>query len=69
MDIRIDHYPQLRQLCWNRPDDTVLDGRDALAIYERNWRFIDLDAMELEERDLLEKLVTAYGNGRLMVTQ
>ena len=45
MQVRVENYAQLRDLCWNRPADTVLDGRDALAIYERNWRFVDRDAL------------------------
>ena len=48
MDIRVSLYPQLRQLCWNRPEDGVMDGEAALAIYERNWLFVDTDAMTTE---------------------
>jgi len=66
MDIPINQYPQLRQLCWNRPDDAVVDGETALALYERNWRFVDLDEMRPHERTLLEHLVAIYGNGHFL---
>jgi len=67
MQVRVENFPQLRDLCWNRPANTVLDGREALAIYERNWRFIDKEALDREERNLLDRLVTRYGNGVLNV--
>ena len=67
MQVRVENFPQLRDLCWNRPANTVLDGREALEIYERNWRFIDKEALDREERNLLDRLVTQYGNGVLNV--
>lgn len=30
--VEVRHFPQLRLLCWNRPDDAVLDGVTALAL-------------------------------------
>lgn len=63
MQIDVKTYPQLRALCWNRPDDTVVDGAEALALYERNWRFVDEDALTDDERELLAALVAKYGNG------
>jgi len=45
----------------------VLDGRDALALYERNWRFVDKEAFNDEEQKLLNMLVAQYGNGVLNV--
>ena len=67
MKIRIKDFQQLRQICWNRRDDAVIDGEEALALYERNWRFVDRDAMTDEERALIDQLVEAHGNGVLMV--
>ena len=63
MRVPVSKYPQLHQLCWSRPDDTVLDGADALALYERNWRFVDKDALDADERALIDGLVQQYGNG------
>ena len=67
MQVRIKDYPQLKQLCWNRPPNTILDGADALAIYERNWRFIAVDELTGVERQLLNALVARYGKGVLNV--
>ena len=67
MDIKLTEYPQLRQLCWNRPGDAVVDGETALALYERYWRFVDVDALEGKERELLDELVRLYGHGHLLL--
>lgn len=67
MQVPIALYPQLRALCWNRPDDAVLDGPDALAIFERNWRHVDTAGLTAEERRLLDELVARYGAGVLLV--
>lgn len=67
MQVRVENFAQLRDLCWDRPTNTVLDGRDALAIYERNWRFVDQGGLTGEEQKLLDVLVACYGNGVLNV--
>ncbi|ETD86400.1 hypothetical protein [Rhodobacter capsulatus] len=67
MTINVNDYPQLRQLCWNRPGHAVVDGETALALYERNWRFVDRDAITPREQELLDHLAAEYGNGRLMI--
>lgn len=67
MNVTVKQYPQLRQLCWNRPDDAVVDGETALALYERNWRFVDQEAITPRERKLLDLLVATHGGG-LMLT-
>lgn len=66
MNVSVNQYPQLRQLCWNRPDDAVVDGETALALYERNWRFVDHDAITPLEQKLLDRLVAVHGNGHLL---
>ncbi len=66
MQIQANKYPQLHDLCWNRPDDAVLDGPEALALYERNWRFVDHEALEPEEARLIDILVARYGCGMLL---
>lgn len=67
MRIAVDQFPQLKSLCWNRPGDDALTGEEALALYERNWRFIDTEALTTQEQALLDHLVVAYGNGVLNV--
>jgi hypothetical protein len=67
MNVVVKNYPQLRQLCWNRPSDAVVDGEVALARYERNWRFVQQDEITPDEQALLDMLVAKYGNGHLLV--
>ena len=61
--VRIDiaNYPQLKQLAWQVHGTGELTPREALGIYERNARHLDLKAMEPSERDLLEALRAALG--------
>lgn len=66
MQIAVKAYPQLRALCWNRPDNAIVEGEEALALYETNWRHVDAENMEQEERLLLETLVARFGNGTFM---
>ena len=60
--IEIANYPQLKQLCWNLQTE-FLTRADALAIYERNWRFVDDRSLQPNERALIEQLVKEEGNG------
>ncbi|NTJ44051.1 hypothetical protein G6L28_15730 [Agrobacterium larrymoorei] len=61
MQVHVDKYPQLRAICWNRDENVCLEGDEAFALYERNWRFIDADALSAEEKVLLAELVDLYG--------
>ena len=67
MQVRVENYAQLRDLCWTRPTNTVLAGQDALALYERYWRFVEKYALTVQEQRLLNLLVARYGNGVLNV--
>ncbi|WP_333713067.1 hypothetical protein [Yoonia sp.] len=66
MRIQVNKYPQLRTLCWNRPDDAVVDGPEALGLYENNWRLIDPEGFDPQEAKLLAGLVARFGNGVFM---
>ena len=66
MQTRIDMLPQLRQICWNRRTDDTVTDEDALALYERNWALVDLDAMDESERAFLNRLVDTVGHGLLL---
>lgn len=59
-------YPGLRDLCWSRTG-RYLRAREAFALYERNWRFIDPAALTERERDLIRRLAEAFGEGLLNV--
>ena len=54
--INLAEYPQLKQLAWQVHGVDKLRPKEALDIYERNWRHLDLRAMEERERRLVEAL-------------
>ena len=66
-EVRIEKYPQLKRLTWNRPGAVTLAERDALALYERHWDQLDADQMTTHERTLLQRLIDKYGHGVLHV--
>lgn len=49
-------YPQLKQLAWQVHGVDTLSPREALSIYERSWRHLDLEALEPHERHLIDAL-------------
>jgi transcriptional regulator with XRE-family HTH domain len=65
--IVLDEYPALRQLAWQTPGISELDPAAALALYERNWRQVDVAALTTRERELIRQLTQALGHGRLLV--
>ena len=66
--IRIDRYPQLKQIAWHLdPATTELAPEEAFALYERNWRHVDEDAMSRGERELLKELTATVGKGVFLV--
>lgn len=67
MEIHIAEYPQLRFIAWNRHDDATVSGEEALALYERNWDYVEVDKLSADEKALIERLVKEYGNGVLHV--
>lgn len=64
--IQIDKYPQLKLIAWNRPTGEVSE-QEAFAIYERQWRFIDVATLTDEELQLIERLKADYGHGVMHV--
>ncbi|MFA6015651.1 MAG: helix-turn-helix transcriptional regulator [Gallionellaceae bacterium] len=59
--IRLADYPQLKQLAWQVQGTDELTPVEALSIYERNWRHVDVRALEPRERDLIEALRLGLG--------
>ena len=49
-------YPALRQLAWQVQGADELSPREALDIYERNWRHLDETALLPRERNLIAAL-------------
>ena len=60
-------YPQLKRLGWQLESGEKISLKDAIDIYERNWRHIDVNAMDLKEREFLEALLATFGRERLLV--
>ena len=60
--VRVADYAQLRDLLWNRSDEVIPAG-EAFALYERNWRRIDIDRLDPRERALIDRLAAEFGNG------
>lgn len=54
--IRLADYPQLKQLAWQVHGTDELTPAEALSIYERNWRHVDVHAMEPREQQLVDAL-------------
>ena len=60
----MEHWPRLRELTWNRKDRWI-PAHEALSLYERNWRFIEGEALGEDEAALIERLKARYGAGVL----
>ena len=56
VSIRLSQYPQLRRLAWQVHGTEELTPREALDIYERNQRHLDVATLDPRERDLLAAL-------------
>jgi transcriptional regulator with XRE-family HTH domain len=65
--VRIADYPMLREIAWSTDPSASLTPAEAFAIYERNWRHLDRDAMEPKERSLVDRLTATVGKGVLLV--
>lgn len=59
--IRLAGYPALKQLAWQVQGSDELTPREALGIYERNWRHLDEAALLPRERNLIDALRLAFG--------
>lgn len=64
--IRIADYPWLKQLAWQIHGPQELTPREALGIYERNWRHLDPATLSAAEKDLVEALRLALGGDAIV---
>jgi transcriptional regulator with XRE-family HTH domain len=62
--VRLADYPQLKQLAWQVHGTDELTPQEALGIYERNWRHMDLSALTAHEQDLINTLRQVLGEVR-----
>jgi len=60
--ICIDDYENLKLLAWNRSGQ-FMTRSEAFQLYERNWRFVDMNGMSTEESELVTNLTREYGDG------
>ena len=66
MILDIDQWPGLRELAWSRADRWI-PAEEALALYERNWRFVDPEQLTQAELELIDHLKHRFGGGMLNV--
>lgn len=60
--VRLADFPALKQLARQIQGTDELTPREALGIYERNWRHLDDVALLPRERHLIDALRQAFGN-------
>lgn len=60
--VTIADYPALADIAWNLAV-THLPARQAFALYERQWRFVDERTLTPAERQLIDRLAVRYGAG------
>ena len=60
--VRVAECPNLKLLCWNI-DAPYVTRRDAFALYERNWRLVDISGAPEHERTLIDDLAREFGRG------
>jgi transcriptional regulator with XRE-family HTH domain len=65
--IRLADYPQLKKLAWQLHGIDEVTPRQALNLYERNWRHVDERSLTEAEMSLIEALSNELGGGQLLV--
>ena len=65
--LRIKDYPQLKALAWQLNEEEYLTDAEAMSIYERNKRFLDLEHLDDHERALMQRLANTIGMEQLLV--
>jgi transcriptional regulator with XRE-family HTH domain len=65
--IRLTDYQELKKLAWQLHGVDELSPREALNLYERNWRHVDRAALSKDEAALIDALSRELGGGRLLV--
>lgn len=65
--ILLSEYPQLKQLAWQVKGTKELTPVEALSIYERNWRHLDIQELSQHEKQLVDALRTGLGKSLINV--
>jgi len=64
--VRLADYPKLKELAWQVHGTPELTPREALGIYERNWRHVDPALLSQSEKDLVDALRRGLGSTELV---
>lgn len=59
--IQLAEYPQLKKLAWQVQGVDALTPSEALSIYTRNWRHLDVNKLEPHEQQLIDALQLGLG--------
>ncbi|MCB0350333.1 MAG: helix-turn-helix domain-containing protein [Bdellovibrionales bacterium] len=65
--VRLAKYPQLKRLAWQIKDSKEISLKEALNLYERNWKHISLEEMSSEEGEFVKDLLAYFGREKLLV--
>jgi len=65
--IRLDEYPALKKLAWQLQGVEELSPQQALELYERNWRHLEVETLTPKESALIQALSRVLAGGRLLV--
>jgi transcriptional regulator with XRE-family HTH domain len=65
--IPIANYQQLKRLAWQMKSTAELTPEEALDLYERNWRHVDIKNMSEKEKEFITTLLNAFGREKLLV--
>ncbi len=65
--VSISRYPQLKKLAWQINKKREITLKEALSLYERNWRHIDIAELNPNEQKFIQNLLTLFGKERLLV--
>jgi transcriptional regulator with XRE-family HTH domain len=65
--IRLAEYPQLKRLAWQLKGAAELTAKEAVNLYERNWRYVEQNKLTARERQLIKGLMAKLGRKRLLV--
>lgn len=63
----IGDYPQLALLAWSRRPGDVITAEEAFGLYESNWRFVEPEQLNDQERQLIDDLTETCGHGLMNV--
>jgi len=65
--LRLENYPQLKMIAWQRDVNALVEEQEAFALYERNWQYVEKDALIPEEKYLIHRLTNEFGHGVMNV--